>query len=106
MDAKEGGRMSEYINANRLKTIKEIQRADFNSIETIREWIDSQPPADVRENVHGEWLNDKNESVEMIDGIPQETCWCSNCKEWLTASDEYECYGNYCPKCGADMRTE
>lgn len=31
------------IDAEELKTIKSIQSADFNSIETIREWIDNAP---------------------------------------------------------------
>lgn len=44
--------MSRYIDADKLKTIKSIQSADFNSIETIREWIDKQETADVVEVVH------------------------------------------------------
>lgn len=34
------------IDAEALKTIKSIQSADFNSIETIRQWIDSAPTID------------------------------------------------------------
>ena len=98
--------MTRYIDAEKFKRMyREQLNCVFLALQkSFGEAIDDVPTADVRENVYGEWINDKNESVKMIDGVPQETCWCSNCKEWLTASDEYECYGNYCPKCGADMR--
>ena len=39
--------MSRYIDADALKTIKSIQSADFNSIETIRQWIDSAPSIEI-----------------------------------------------------------
>ena len=39
--------MSRYIDADKLKTIESIQSADFNSIESIRRWIDEQQTADV-----------------------------------------------------------
>jgi len=35
------------IDADALKTIKSIQSADFNSIETIRQWIDSAPSIEI-----------------------------------------------------------
>lgn len=41
--------------------------------------------------------------VPIKDGIVTDSCHCSECGEWLTGSDEYECYGNYCPNCGARM---
>lgn len=25
---------------------------------------------------------------------------------WIVGSDEYSCFGKYCPSCGADMRGE
>ena len=37
------------------------------------------------------------------DGMTVESVRCSECDEWLTASDEYACNGNYCPNCGAKM---
>lgn len=43
--------MSRYIDADKLKTIESIQSADFNSIESIRRWIDEQQTADVVEVV-------------------------------------------------------
>ena len=35
--------MAELIDVERLKSIQEINKANFNSIGGIREWIDSQP---------------------------------------------------------------
>lgn len=55
--------------------------------------------------VHGRWIDSKG-NVVAIDtyGCPVRSCNCSVCGDWLTASDEYACVGNYCPNCGADMR--
>lgn len=33
------------IDADRMKTTHEIQMGDYNSMESIREWIDRQPTA-------------------------------------------------------------
>ena len=38
--------MTRYIDANALRTIRSINSANFNSIETIQEWIDAQPTID------------------------------------------------------------
>lgn len=50
-----------------------------------------------------EW---KDYIVPLKDGFVTGSCSCSECGEWLTASDEYACYGNYCPNCGAKMESE
>ena len=61
---------------------------------------------------HGRWLDrPKNQglkdeeigTVGMVDGEPWSSCYCSECGEWLVASDEYPVKGNYCPNCGAKM---
>ena len=61
---------------------------------------------------HGRWLDrPKNQglkdeeigTVGMVDGEPWSSCYCSECGEWLVASDEYAVKGNYCPNCGAKM---
>lgn len=51
----------------------------------------------------GEW---KECIVPLKDGYVTDSCSCSECGEWLTGSDEYQCSGNFCPACGADMRGE
>ena len=61
---------------------------------------------------HGRWLDrPKNQglkdeeigTVGMVAGEPWSSCYCSECGEWLVASDEYAVKGNYCPNCGAKM---
>ena len=77
--------------------------------------IQNAPAADAVEVVHGRWLDrPKNQgwkdeeigTVGMVDGEPWSSCYCSECGEWLVASDEYSVKGNFCPNCGADMRGE
>ena len=72
-------------------------------------------PADVASVRHGRWLDrPKNQglkdeeigTVGMVDGEPWSSCYCSECGEWLVASDEYAVKGNYCPNCGAKMEQE
>ena len=58
--------------------------------------IDEMPAADVRENIHGEWIN------HFDDLFPAEsTQECSVChaEQGLGMIDE-----NFCPNCGAEMR--
>ena len=55
--------MSRYIDADALKTIKSIQSADFNSVETIQKWIDSAPTIDAVSVVRC------GECKHMYDGI-------------------------------------
>lgn len=53
----------------------------------------------------GHWLSvHTGKPSHLKDGMAVESIKCSECGEWLTASDEYACNGNYCPNCGADMR--
>ena len=54
----------------------------------VRESLRTMPTADVRKNVHGEWL---------YDGTYYK---CSACLDLCYASF------NFCPNCGADMRGE
>lgn len=39
----------------------------------------------------------------MNRACPAESCYCSECKSWLVASDEFYAIGRYCPNCGAKM---
>ena len=53
----------------------------------------------------GRWISAMDdEPVVIKDGSPDKSCHCSECGEWLVASDEYDVKGNFCPNCGADMR--
>ena len=63
--------------------------------------IDAQPTADVRENVHGEW-------IEIPDEVFASTYKCSVCG-CAPLSDGYDAdyvLSPYCPNCGAEMRGE
>ena len=50
--------------------------------------------ADVRENVHGKWIEDRGGD-----------CICSQCRyEALFFYGGKRCKSDFCPNCGADMR--
>ena len=51
----------------------------------------------------GKWIDKAGNEVPFFKGTtqPSKSCWCSNCKEWLTASDEYAVNGAFCPNCGS-----
>lgn len=52
----------------------------------------------------GHWISvNTGKQSHTKDGMIVESVKCSECDEWLTASDEYACNGNYCPNCGARM---
>ena len=56
------------------------------------------------EQVRGEWIDIDGEKVPVDEnGQPFGWAMCSACGEYLTASDEYPCIGNFCPNCGAPM---
>ena len=75
-----------------------------NNHKTLEQIIDEQPTI---ERKTGKWISDTDdEPVVIKDGFPDKSCYCSECREWLVASDEYAVKGNFCPNCGADMRGE
>ena len=57
--------------------------------------ISEIPPADVRENVRGEWIEITNETEEWY-WHPSK---CSICGAEMLLS-----FDKFCPNCGADMR--
>lgn len=75
-----------------------------------RDIIRALPPVPIRPKGHwigrkkvgfGEW---KDVTVLVnLKGCVTDSCECSECGEWLTGSDEYECSARYCPNCGAKM---
>ena len=57
--------------------------------------------ADVRENVKGEWIDEKRLSYEYDGNEVVVVTWkCSKCGE------ETNVRSNFCPECGADMKGE
>ena len=62
------------IDADELKTIHSIQKADFNSIETIQKWIDSAPtvqaiPISVIEDIKAEIDKHCSDNRDRNDGL-------------------------------------
>lgn len=86
--------MADYIDRDEIRKFpirrehydKEHGNVHFiNGIETVMEYVDGIPVADVALVVHAHWK--KEEGVEI----------CSNCgKKGVT-------WWNYCPECGAYM---
>lgn len=67
------------------------------------------PPADVRENVKGRWV-EVVDRTEMYDKEGVKT-WgmlfqCNQCGFVLNAIEGHTGQYNFCPNCGADMRGE
>lgn len=52
--------------------------------------LDKSLPADVRENVSGEWIRNDNGTYS-----------CSVCQAWIPEEQHY--YARYCLHCGAEM---
>lgn len=96
--------MNRYIDADLLKqSIPNTKMDEFENCrycrlldeEQVKDLIDQQPTADVRENVKGEWH----------DGD------CSHCGwSWRDIAYDSDLHNglqsNFCPNCGADMRGE
>lgn len=83
--------MSRYIDADKLQqAYKEIHGGKRSLL------IDTEPTADVRENVRGAWLKGEYYS----NGYKEEWIfpYCSICHY------EIDKMYNFCPNCGADMR--
>lgn len=99
--------MSRYINMDDVITYP-VMPVEYRKYQTMnlddayeQGWDDLQtliekmPTADVRENVHGEWIADVAYYDE--EGCPCIVTRCNQCGEPWTVS-------NFCPSCGADMR--
>ena len=81
--------MRRYIDADKLQEeFKELHGGKRSLL------IDTQPTADVRENVRGKWKR------RIVDGGWNANLVCSECGYTLMIEDGY----HFCPNCGADMR--
>lgn len=102
-DSNRGRRiMSRHIDAYEVK--RQIQKATEGEVDVMKMFlkamyrIDMIPPADVRENVRGEWIRRDSRYVGWI------SFDCSVCGETLELDRETSNDFKYCPFCGADMR--
>lgn len=86
-----------------------INHPELLSKEDTMHCIDNIPADDVAEVRHGRWVDENKNPIpwdECNSKCPLHSAYCSECGEWLTASDEYPVTGLYCPNCGARMGKE
>ena len=87
--------MKEYIEKDLIRRVIESPRSKEQMINILK----GLPTADVRENVKGEWIKE----VDTMGGYDDYTpinYYCSICG-YLSMDGRT----NYCPNCGADMRS-
>ena len=91
--------MPRYIDADALKELIDGgYDVDFDEVpetkKALLNMIDYQDTADVRENVHGKWINDDV-------GVQCSECWYG--WNYITGVPVEVYEFNYCPNCGARM---
>lgn len=96
--------MSDYIS--REQAIKSIYGGANTVIYTreVVKTIDSLPSADVRENVHGEWIFYDEEfypQCRFASAVNHRIRECSICHHKIA---DFNGEMRFCPNCGADMR--
>lgn len=93
------------IDADAMKTVEQIQKADFNSIETIRAWIESQPTIEERKTAKWAWVEEESGTVWSTgEPIFDAHFQCSECgfRPFENLEGD-EVLTKYCPQCGARM---
>lgn len=80
------------ISREYLKSFAYINKGDFNSAETIREWIDNAPNV-VPGRAEGKWVK---QGLSPYEGVQR----CSLCGNVYNITEDF----NYCPNCGAKMK--
>lgn len=69
------------IDAEALKTRKSINSANFNTIETIQEWIDNAPTIDIVRCGECKWGEELAPELiycdDLIGGVVKRTDFCS-----------------------------
>lgn len=84
--------MSKYVKVEDVLALKRMSIRDNLSIYSIDAYkVEMMPAADVRENVHGEWVVFNGGYI------------CSKCRENGKIKVK-NVASHYCPDCGADMR--
>lgn len=97
--------MADYIDREKIFSIWRSMPAPA-SVTSLAAAISQTPAADVVEVRRGRWVDENKNPVpwdECNSKCPSHSAYCSECGEWLTASDEYPVTGLYCPNCGALM---
>ena len=85
------------IDADELKKESVINKGDFNSVESIRKWIDSQPTVEAESVRHGYWIYTPADT----DTTTKARFKCSECGRMRNMFVRYQ--HKYCAECGAKM---
>jgi len=83
------------IDADAMRTIQSINKANFNSIETIQKWIDEQPTIEERKT--GRWIR---ETKHYKDSEQEFYYYEERCSECGTKRKIGWAGVRYCPMCG------
>ena len=101
--------MAEYIEREDAIRVVNGQSSLTMTRSSLIDSISKRPAADVAPVRHGRWIGCNGEIVDWDEnnpGCPRHSCFCSICKSWLTASDEFPVIAYFCPNCGAKMDLE
>lgn len=98
--------MPEYVDREAIKKypirLNNYDKKNGNyhfvlGIESVMEYVDGLPIADVQEVKHGKWIYDRTY-------YEADECNCSLCGQLMTTAKGVRT--NYCPNCGARMDKE
>ena len=106
LDGIEELKNSPWYNYGKDTTDFRLERYNerVKTIETIEDLCIKSEPSVTPTELTGHWISmNTGKQSHLKDGMTTESVKCSECDEWLTASDEYACNGNYCPNCGCRM---
>ena len=98
--------MARYVDIECDAVTEVLPRRAFTTRQDIQDFLDNIPTVDVAPVRHGRWIGCNGEIVDWDEnnpGCPRHSCFCSICKSWLTASDEFPVIAYFCPNCGAKM---
>lgn len=91
-------RYLEDIGAKATPSCVEAVRWSVKALKALRPITREQ-----MERMRGEWIADGEKVPVDENGCPRDWAKCSVCGEYLTASEEYDCTGHFCPACGSPM---
>ena len=77
------------INADELKTVQSIQKADFNSIESIRKWIDEAPTIIMPEIEKYDYRYDHTDCIWYRDSKSRCPTTCSQYRDGWNDAMQY-----------------
>ena len=94
IDADEVQKILKHIRGKYVNRLPKANQLFWDTIRYIEKKVRSIPTVEAKEVVHGEWIN------EYINRYGHPCHCCSVCGFHASYQDK-----NFCPNCGADMRT-